>query len=98
ANREELLRLASDATMPPERKVIRVRQLYHEAGVFDKAMRLVEKHQERAEAIADEIQPEELRRLFYYLIDTVLERPATQETIAIADLSPVALPITAAAS
>ena len=53
----------------------RVRQLYHEAGVFEKAHRLVDKHQQRAESIADEIQPEELRRLFYYLIDSVLERP-----------------------
>ena len=39
-------------------------------------MKLVDKHQERAEAIPDQIQPEELRRLLYYLIDSVLERPA----------------------
>ncbi|HZL86755.1 MAG TPA: polyprenyl synthetase family protein [Pirellulaceae bacterium] len=53
----------------------RVRELYQQAGVFEKAHRLVEKHQERAEAIADEIQPEELRRLLYYLIDSVLDGP-----------------------
>jgi geranylgeranyl pyrophosphate synthase len=52
-----------------------VRELYQQAGVFEKAHRLVEKHQERAEAIADEIQPEELRRLMYYLIDSVLDGP-----------------------
>ena len=45
----------------------RVRELYDEAGVFEKASRLIEKHQERAEKIADEIQPEELRALLYYL-------------------------------
>jgi geranylgeranyl pyrophosphate synthase len=56
--------------------VHRVRALYEQAGVFDKAARLVDKYQERAEAVADQIQPEELRRLLYYLIDTVLERPA----------------------
>jgi geranylgeranyl pyrophosphate synthase len=53
----------------------RVRELYQQAGVFEKAHRLIEKHQERAEAIADEIQPDELRRLLYYLIDSVLDGP-----------------------
>ena len=51
----------------------RVRELFEQAGVFDKATRLIEKHQERAEKIADEIQPEELRALLYYLIDSVLD-------------------------
>ena len=37
-------------------------------------MQLVDKHQERAEQVADEIQ-HSLRRLFYFLVDTVLERP-----------------------
>ena len=46
-----------------------------ETGVFEKACRLVDKHQQRAEAVAGEIEPAELRRLFQYLIDTVLERP-----------------------
>jgi geranylgeranyl pyrophosphate synthase len=59
-------------------RIARVRQLYAEAGVFDKATRLVEKHRERAEKIADEIQPEELRALLYYLIDSVLDHPRPQ--------------------
>lgn len=58
--------------------VHRVRALYEKAGVFEKAARLVDKYQDRAEAVADEIQPEELRRLFYYLVDTVLERQESQ--------------------
>ncbi|MEM6654994.1 MAG: polyprenyl synthetase family protein, partial [Planctomycetota bacterium] len=53
-----------------------VRVLYREAGVFDRAQRLVDRHQERAEQIADDLPSEPLRRLAYYLIDTVLERPA----------------------
>lgn len=73
---EELLRLVSDADLPPAARVSRIRELYQEAGVFEQAHRLVDKHQDRAEQIADALQPEELRRLFYYLIDTVLERPA----------------------
>ncbi len=72
----ELESLVSDNTRLAENRVRRVRQLYEEAGVFEMASRLVDKHQQRAEAIADEIQPDELRRLLYYLIDSVLERPA----------------------
>ena len=73
---EELLALAQDSTRSAAERVRRVRELYTQAGVFETAMKLVDKHQERAEAIADQIQPEELRRLLYYLIDSVLERPA----------------------
>jgi hypothetical protein len=55
-----------------------VRALYERAGVFEKAQRLVEKYRERAEAVADAIEQDELRRLFYYLVDTVLDRPAEE--------------------
>lgn len=72
-SRRELLELSQQASSS-EYLIGRVRQLYEEADVFEKAQRLVDKHQERAEAIADEISPDELRRLFYFLIDTVLER------------------------
>lgn len=77
ADRNELLQLAADKTTSPD-IVRRVRRLYESAGVFEAAAKLVDKYQERAEAIADEVQPEELRRLLYYLIDTVLERPAAE--------------------
>ncbi|MFG0262493.1 MAG: polyprenyl synthetase family protein [Novipirellula sp. JB048] len=50
-------------------------RLYHTAGVFDTALQLVDKHQARAEKVADELEPESLRRLLYFLVDTVLERP-----------------------
>ncbi|MDX1948500.1 MAG: polyprenyl synthetase family protein [Pirellulaceae bacterium] len=77
AKQEELLSLAAPiATDHGPRttdRLARVRALYEEAGVFDKANRLIEKHQERAEKVADEIQPEELRALLYYLIDSVLD-------------------------
>ena len=66
--------VASEA--PPAERVEKVQRLYQEAGIFDKAHLLVDKYQERAERIADETEPESLRRLLYYLIDTVLERPA----------------------
>jgi geranylgeranyl pyrophosphate synthase len=76
----ELLTLVSDESRPAAARVARVRELYQQAGVFDKAQRLIDKHQERAEKIADELQPEELRRLFYYLIDSVLDGAHPQTT------------------
>lgn len=78
---QELLDLVENDSADPQTRVHRVRQLYHEAGVFEKALRLVDKHQDRAEAIADEIEPEALRRLLYYLVDTVLERPSEGPTV-----------------
>ena len=62
-------------SMDQAARIRRVRQLYQHAGVFDKAHRLVDKHQERAEAVADDLDSDDLRRLLYFLVDTVLERP-----------------------
>ncbi|MGE0759848.1 MAG: polyprenyl synthetase family protein [Pirellulaceae bacterium] len=93
ASQQELLSLVADDTRPAAVRIQRVRELYDEAGVFDKAHRLVDKHQERAEAVTDTIESEELRRLFYYLIDTVLERPAetTPEIVRPAIVSQIAV-------
>ena len=52
--------------------VTAVRKVYEETGAFERADALVDKCRSRAEAIADEIQPEALRSLLYYLVDTVL--------------------------
>lgn len=101
AQQEELIHLVTADPRPASVRVQRVRHLYYEAQVFDKADKLIEKHQQRAEAIADEIQPEELRRLLYYLIDTVLERSEKQPTptIVIPTLTHEALlPITGGAT
>ncbi|MEO1527826.1 MAG: polyprenyl synthetase family protein [Planctomycetota bacterium] len=75
-DREELLQLASDeCDLSPEFRLSKVRRLYDKAGVFETAFRLVDKHQQRAEQVADSIEPDSLRRLLYFLVDTVLERP-----------------------
>lgn len=68
----------SNIELSDESRVRRIRALYDRAGVFDKAEQLVEKYRARAEAVADNIQPDELRRLFYYLVDTVLERTTVE--------------------
>ena len=76
ADAEELLRLADPTCgLTDAERFDKVRRLYDQAGVFETALRLVDKHQQRAEQIADEIEPDTLRRLFYFLVDTVLERP-----------------------
>ncbi len=89
ALREELIALSNDGNaLTPQRRIMRARQLFFEAGVFETAYRLVDKHQTKAEEVADLVEPEELRRLFYYLVDTVLDRTAeVKPTIDIKDLS-----------
>lgn len=89
AMREELLSLVDEhCTMPADRRVDRARQLYFEAGVFEKAWSLIDKHQQKAEEVADECDSEPLRRLLYYLVDTVLDRSEdVKPTIAINNLS-----------
>src|SRR5262249_50369489 len=55
-------------------KVERVRRLFQEANVFEKAEKLIDKFRARAEAVADEAEPTELRELLYFLVDSVLDR------------------------
>jgi hypothetical protein len=57
--------------------------------VFDKAERLVDKYHERAEAIADEVTNDDLRRLLYYLVDSVLERSGPAEPNVIVPTLPM---------
>lgn len=87
--RDELIALMdADSQQTPYQRVNRVRQLYFEAGVFEAAYALVEKHQQKAEEIADSVESDELRRLLYYLVDTVLDRTEdVKPTIEIKDLS-----------
>lgn len=64
-----------DSQLDNGQRVREVRRLYERANVFETAMKLVDKHQARAEQVADGIEVEGLRRLLYFLVDTVLERP-----------------------
>lgn len=76
---------SSDCPLGDQERLGEVRRLYQSAGVFETALQLVDKHQARAEQVADELEPEALRRLFYFLVDTVLERPEwpTQEVVSL---------------
>jgi geranylgeranyl pyrophosphate synthase len=78
-----LVAAAREHTSPDDTAAVdtveRVRGLYRKANVFSKADALVEKYRARAEALADGVEPTELRELLYYLVDTVLERPSVSE-------------------
>ena len=76
-------------------RLARLQQLFTLCGAFGKAEALVEKSRERAEDLADGVQPDELRRLFYFLIDTVLAEEDAPSPIA--DGSLLSLPIVQAA-
>lgn len=82
-----LLALALEKATPAERQRIRdiyegdapdaerldeLRQVFERAGAFEKAEALVDKSRARAEAIADEVQPDALRQLLYFFVDTIL--------------------------
>lgn len=80
AQKEELLHLIRQAGESPlaasrDATVGRVRELYFAANVFEKADKLVDKFRAKAESLADQVEPTELRELLYYLVDTVLEKP-----------------------
>lgn len=79
--REELISLISGEAKN-ERSVQRVARIYESCQVFEKARKLVEKYRQRAEAIADEVEPEKLRELLYFLVDTALADEATEPAIA----------------
>ncbi len=90
ANR--LLELAeSDCGLSDAERLFQVRKLYEQANVFETALKLVDKHQARAEKVADEIDVEEFRRLLYFLVDTVLERPQmpTPSVVSIGVAAPI---------
>jgi geranylgeranyl pyrophosphate synthase len=57
-----------------EARIARVRQLYDQADVYDKAAGLITKHRQRARQAADEIEADELRHLLHYFVDTVVPR------------------------
>jgi geranylgeranyl pyrophosphate synthase len=50
----------------------RLAGIYARCKVFDKAQKLIDKSRQRVEALADEVKPDALRALLYFMIDTVL--------------------------
>lgn len=71
AQRKELQEIL-DLSPTDEFRAPRLRRLYEQLGVFDKAEALVDKSRARAETLADEVENDQLRQLLYFLVDTVL--------------------------
>lgn len=71
---DELERQLRDARLSQQQRIAAVRRLYRQAGVFDKALRLIDKYEQRAQQTADQLHPPALRRLLHYLVQVVLER------------------------
>lgn len=97
-DRQELLGLLNQPAQKEQARpeaidqatVNHVRRLFEKAEVFDKAHKLVEKYRARAEAVADDVQPTELRELLYFLVDSVLDRnptPAEPENVPLVQLT-----------
>jgi geranylgeranyl pyrophosphate synthase len=77
-NQRELERLVADGEATPA--VFRqIRALFQQAGVFEKALKLVAEHRQRAVRVADNLSPEALRQLAHHLIETVLQPPAATD-------------------
>ncbi|MEX0794931.1 MAG: polyprenyl synthetase, partial [Pirellulaceae bacterium] len=104
ARKQQLLDLTTDADLTatsggvkPRRsaaaKIHRVRQFYQEAGVFEAAEQLVEKYRDKAEEIADAIEPEPFRELLYYLIESILEQPTHHQPTIVIPSSQLEMPI-----
>src|SRR3954447_21618325 len=74
AERGELEQLVAEGEATP---VVfkQIRALFQQAGVFGKALKLVDDHRQKAVRVADNLAPEALRRLAHHLIDTVLQQP-----------------------
>ncbi|MBI3821193.1 MAG: polyprenyl synthetase family protein [Planctomycetes bacterium] len=93
-DREELLAIVQGEHPKRDQDLVpRVRQLFRKADVFEKAEKLVEKYRARTESIADAVEPTELRELFYYLVDNVLQRDEPEAPEAMPALVSLTLPL-----
>jgi geranylgeranyl diphosphate synthase type II len=95
--RKELESIVGDPSLdaPVSLRMGRLRRTFEECGVFEKARGLVEKSRARAEALADEVQPDSLRQLLYFLVDMVLA-PESEEPAIAKSHTLVSLPVVAA--
>lgn len=89
--REELEALVT-GRLAPALRVDRLGRVYRQLGVFERAEALVDKCRARAESLADDVQPEALRRLLYFLVDTVLAAPSAPPPTPLVTLSGLVSP------
>jgi len=63
---------ASVDGLPPMERIEKLRDVYEQLGVFDKARRLVAAYKQRAIAAADLVEPDQLRGVMRFIVDTIL--------------------------
>jgi geranylgeranyl pyrophosphate synthase len=82
--------MKGDDKMSDSYRIATARELLEKGRVFEQAEKLIEKHRERALDAAQNIEPEALRRLMLYLIDTVLDQSGLQSSPAVHSPQPPA--------
>ncbi|MCA8992061.1 MAG: polyprenyl synthetase family protein [Planctomycetaceae bacterium] len=82
-----------DSREPDQMRLRRIRRLFIETGVFEKAEALVEKSRERAESLVDAVESESVRQLLYFLVDTVLAPENEEPEIKHDDGLAMSLPV-----
>ncbi len=76
-------------------RIEELRAIFESCDVFEKAEALVVKSRARAEALADDVESEEVRQLLYFLVDTVLaEEEGPAQPAQPADNVVLSLPVT----
>ena len=73
--------MSNDSGAIDSRRIAISRELFTKARVFEQAEKLIDRHRDRAVEIAMAIEPEPLKRLFHYLIDTVLSEADIKGTV-----------------
>ena len=74
--------MGTESGLSDTARVALARNLFTKARVFEQAEKLIDRHRERAVEVAMGIEPEPLKRLFHYLIDTVLSEADIKGTSA----------------
>ncbi len=75
SEQDRLVRTIHDVQLPVPVRIAEAAQIYADAGIFEKSLRLVEKYESHCRAIVDDLELEPLQRVLRYLIDVILERP-----------------------
>lgn len=74
--------MGSNSGLSDAARIATTKELFTKARVFEQAEKLIDRHRERAVEVAMGIEPEPLKRLFHYLIDTVLSEADIKGTAA----------------
>lgn len=96
AEQKQLIELAGhDCELSDSERIQRVETLYRKARVFEQAHRLIDKHEQRALEVINNLHSEPLQRLLLYLVDTVLQRHAASTPTLVTLQASSPLPIVA---